>query len=103
MTEKCDEQAISMSRPAKGEAGATGDWRSHRPVLNAAECTDAKQGRETCQRCWVYCPDACISRGAPPLIDLAFCKGCGICSEVCPSRAIGMVPETVHAVCEVGE
>jgi pyruvate ferredoxin oxidoreductase delta subunit len=90
---------IAMSRPAKGEAGRTGDWRSKRPVLAAEVCTDFKQGSETCQRCWVYCPDACISRGVPPLVDLEYCKGCGICAEVCPSGAIEMVQESEHGIC----
>jgi len=94
---------ISMSEPAKGEAGRTGDWRSKRPVLAAQSCTDFKQGRQTCQRCWVYCPDACIERGVPPVVDLDYCKGCGICAEVCPSGAIEMVPEAQHGICALGE
>jgi len=92
-----------MSTPAKGEAGSTGDWRSKRPVMTAAVCTDFKHGKETCQRCWVYCPDACISRGMPPVVDTEYCKGCGICAEVCPSGAIVMVAEAEHGVCEMGE
>lgn len=96
-----DNDLISMSTPAKGEAGKTGDWRSKAPVLDAATCTDAKQGRETCQRCWAYCPDACITRGTPPTIDAEYCKGCGICAEVCPSSAISMVPEAEHGTCRI--
>ncbi len=91
---------ISQSRPAKGEAGRTGDWRSRRPVLDAGTCPAAKQGRETCQICWVYCPDATIARGVPPVIDLEYCKGCGICAEVCPTGAIAMTPEAEHGVCD---
>jgi pyruvate ferredoxin oxidoreductase delta subunit len=92
---------IAMSKPAIGEAGATGDWRSKHPVIDAAACSAAKQGRESCQLCWVYCPDACITRGAPPVIELAYCKGCGICAVECPTKAIEMVAEGEHAACEI--
>ena len=92
---------IAMSKPAIGEAGATGDWRSKHPVIDAAACSAAKQGRESCQLCWVYCPAACITRGAPPVIDLAYCKGCGICAVECPTKAIEMVAEGEHAACEI--
>lgn len=84
---------ISMSSPAPGEGGATGDWRTERPVLDASLCLAVKQGRESCQLCWVYCPDVSIARGVPPAVDLTFCKGCGICAEVCPTAAFRMVPD----------
>ncbi|HOH43755.1 MAG TPA: 4Fe-4S binding protein [Candidatus Hydrogenedentes bacterium] len=29
-------------------------------------------------------------------MDLEYCKGCGICVEVCPSKAIVMEPENVE-------
>jgi len=90
---------IAMSRPAKGEAGKTGEWRSKRPVMDAEVCTAVKQDRIVCQLCWVYCPDASVARGVPPTFDYDYCKGCGICSEVCPSGAISMIPEAIHGVC----
>jgi len=94
---------ISMSRPAVGEAGRTGDWRNNRPVMDAAKCLAVKQGKVTCQICWVYCPDGCIAQGVGPVIDLTYCKGCGICAEECPAGAIEMQPESVHGVCAVDE
>lgn len=94
---------IAMSKPARGEAGRTGDWRSARPVVDASVCIAATQGRITCQICWAHCPDACIEQGAPPVIDLEFCKGCGICADVCPAHAVAMVPEAEHGVCEAAE
>ena len=94
---------ISQSRPSVGEAGATGDWRNEYPVIVAETCVAAKQGKVTCQICWAHCPDACIAQGAPPEIDLTYCKGCGICAEVCPSSAIEMQPEAVHGVCVTDE
>jgi pyruvate ferredoxin oxidoreductase delta subunit len=35
-----------------------------------------------------------ISKTLKPEIDLEYCKGCGICSEECPTKAITMVPES---------
>jgi pyruvate ferredoxin oxidoreductase delta subunit len=92
---------ISMSRPSVGEAGKTGDWRNRRPVMDDSKCLAAKAGKVTCQICWVYCPDVCISQGAGPSIDLTYCKGCGICAEECPAGAIEMVPEEQHGTCEM--
>ncbi len=94
---------ISMSAPSVGEAGRTGDWRSNRPVMVAEACLAVKQGRAVCQLCWVYCPDACISKGVGPAIDLTYCKGCGICAEMCPSGAIEMQPEHEHTGCGLEE
>lgn len=90
---------IAMSRPATGEAGKTGEWRSKRPVMEAALCSAVKLGRETCQFCWAYCPDASVARGVPPTFDYDHCKGCGICAEMCPTGAISMAPEAIHGVC----
>ena len=84
---------IAMSTPSPGEAGETGDWRTERPVLSPARCLAVKQDDLSCQLCWVYCPDVCLAQGVPPAVDLRYCKGCGICAEVCPVDAIRMVPE----------
>ncbi len=84
---------ISMSSPSIGEGGRTGDWRDSFPVIRDSDCLPAKSGKDVCQLCWVHCPDNCIARGAPPVIDLEYCKGCGICAQVCPSHAIDMLPE----------
>jgi pyruvate ferredoxin oxidoreductase delta subunit len=89
-----------MSKPSVGEAGRTGDWRNKRPVLVAREkCLAVKTGKVTCQLCWVYCPDACIAKGIGPEFDLAYCKGCGICAEACPTDAIEMRPEYETGTC----
>lgn len=94
---------IAISRPAIGEAGRTGDWRNSRPVVAMARCLAVKQDKVTCQICWVHCPDGCIARGIGPVIDLAYCKGCGICATECPADAIEMVPEAGHGSCESEE
>ena len=83
-----------MSSPTKGEAGLTGQWRTVRPVVNQEKCTAAKAGKLVCMQCHTYCPEAVIAKEIPVTVDMDYCKGCGICSEVCPAHAIEMVPET---------
>ncbi len=80
----------AASTLAKGEGGATGDWRSHRPVLNKEKCTVVLRNKPVCHLCWLYCPEIVISRTIPPEIDLLYCKGCGICAKECPVDAISM-------------
>lgn len=89
-----DEFMHAHSRPCKGEAGRTGDWRTSRPEIDLARCTPSKSGRPSCFICWLYCPEATIKKTIPVEIDLEYCKGCGICAEECPMGAISMVDET---------
>jgi NADPH-dependent glutamate synthase beta subunit-like oxidoreductase len=53
----------------------------------------------SCDNCYSVCPDnAVLKVGAPGeeyVIDLDYCKGCGLCAAECPSGAISMVPEDV--------
>ena len=75
----------SVSKPVKGCAGDTGEWRSFRPVKDDDKCND-------CLICWIYCPEACIKKTGVE-IDYQYCKGCGICAVECPTGAIVMVKE----------
>lgn len=81
------------STPGIGEAGKTGEWRTSRPVIDVAKCLPAKSSKPSCFQCWLYCPEAVISRTVPLKIDYEYCKGCGVCREVCPVDAITMVAE----------
>jgi pyruvate ferredoxin oxidoreductase delta subunit len=87
MSENSFDERIAVSVPAPGEAGRTGDWRSHTPRIDHERCS----GKDTCLLCWLYCPDGVISRDFPLEIDIEYCKGCGICAEECPRKAITMV------------
>lgn len=87
MAETIRETLVATSKPAKGEAGRTGDWRSQTPVIDQEKCIQ----KESCLYCWLYCPDGVITREFPLEIDLEYCKGCGICAEECPRHAIEMV------------
>jgi phenylglyoxylate dehydrogenase delta subunit len=64
-----------------------GDWRAMRPVVTRERCVK-------CAVCWLYCPVQCVVEKAAWFdINLAACKGCGICAQERPHRAISMVPE----------
>ncbi len=70
----------------------TGDWRSLRPIWDKNKCTH-------CMICQPMCPegailicnqDAAIKRKET---DLDYCKGCGICANVCILKCITMKKE----------
>ena len=52
-------------------------------------CTD-------CDTCFHVCPDVAISKkaGGGYVIDLAHCKGCGVCVEECPRAAVHLRKST---------
>jgi pyruvate ferredoxin oxidoreductase delta subunit len=94
MTERnVDKFTYAHSGLCKGEAGRTGDWRSERPEIDDSKCTPCKNQRPSCFICWLYCPEGVVKRSIPVEIDLEYCKGCGICAEECPTKAITMIEE----------
>ncbi len=90
---KKDENISAMATPAVGEAGKTGDWRDMRPVHDPAKCIPCIKKKSACFLCWLYCPEGVIKATIPLEINLEYCKGCGICAEECPGKAIIMVNE----------
>lgn len=92
ITRNC-EHICGESSPGIGEAGKTGEWRTSLPVIDESKCTPVKRGKASCFICWLYCPEAVISKTIPVQINLEYCKGCGICTEVCPVKAITMIDE----------
>ncbi len=62
------------------------DWRVLKPVFNEELCIH-------CQFCWVFCPDTSIIPKDKKFgeIDYVHCKGCGICSDVCPTNPKSLV------------
>jgi len=97
MSDKRFKILTSASTSGPGDAGRTGSWRVERPVVDYSRCIPAKSGKHACHLCWLYCPDRTISKDIEPLVDLEYCKGCGICAEECPAQAISMVSEEEFA------
>ncbi|MBI4286432.1 MAG: 4Fe-4S binding protein [Chloroflexi bacterium] len=65
----------------------SGQMRVQRPVVNAAKCA-------WCGSCHLFCPTGClIDKDGHFEANLDYCKGCGICAQVCPVQAIAMVRE----------
>jgi len=67
----------------------TSPWRIYRPVIDHEKCT-------RCLNCDIYCPDACWEYNEEKdemELNLEFCKGCLICIEVCPAKALTPVHE----------
>jgi 2-oxoacid:acceptor oxidoreductase delta subunit (pyruvate/2-ketoisovalerate family) len=52
----------------------------------------------SCDNCYGVCPDNAVIKLGPEkqyVIDLDYCKGCGLCAAECPCGAIEMVPEEI--------
>jgi pyruvate ferredoxin oxidoreductase delta subunit len=77
--------------PNKSSIGfMTGDWKTYMPIRDLEKCT-------ICLTCVMDCPEGAI-KWRPELgkieIDYSYCKGCGICANECPVKAITMkMPE----------
>lgn len=68
----------------------TGEWRYRRPAVNKAAC-------RLCGWCSIYCPVGCMKPGGDGYYhpDLDYCKGCGVCVNECPAKAIKLKAEEV--------
>jgi len=80
-----------IARPATALEYKTGSWRSFRPEWIKENCIQ-------CKLCWINCPDMAvkIENGRMAGFIYDYCKGCGICAEICPAKknAIVMKKET---------
>jgi len=74
----------TISYPKKGAMGKTGSWRVFRPTLDKSKCVN-----------WIYCPEGTVTRNKDDTVDIdyEYCKGCGICANVCKVKAITMKRE----------
>jgi len=66
----------------------TGGWRTFRPHFLSQHCND-------CGLCVIYCPEGVVARIGVKRYeaDYDYCKGCGICAEVCSPQDIVMEQE----------
>jgi pyruvate ferredoxin oxidoreductase gamma subunit len=66
----------------------TGNWRTFRPTIDYAKCTD-------CMICYAYCPESAMSVGDDGRVKIDYdnCKGCMICMTECPLRAVSQTRE----------
>jgi pyruvate ferredoxin oxidoreductase delta subunit len=88
-----DPFTVARGKLCTAEAGMTGDWRSSRPEIDSSKCILSKTGNKPCFLCWMYCPEGIVKASIPVQIDYDYCKGCGICAEECPAKAIRMIDE----------
>ncbi|MDR1993578.1 MAG: 4Fe-4S binding protein [Nitrososphaerota archaeon] len=77
--------------PSKSSIGfLTGDWKTYMPIHDSEKCI-------RCLVCAMLCPEGAIHfRPEHNRVEfnLNFCKGCGICANECPAKAIVMkMPE----------
>ena len=52
----------------------------------------------SCDNCFALCPDNAVLKLGPEksyVVDLDYCKGCGLCVEECPTGSMMMEPEEV--------
>jgi 2-oxoacid:acceptor oxidoreductase delta subunit (pyruvate/2-ketoisovalerate family) len=72
--------------PGSAWQNFTGTWRTSTPKYSKETCI-------RCLRCWFSCPEGCIDRLEDDYEkwDYRYCKGCGICADVCPVKAIEMI------------
>jgi pyruvate ferredoxin oxidoreductase delta subunit len=68
----------------------TGDWKTYMPIHGTEKCV-------SCLTCAMLCPEGAICWKADTKtleFNLDYCKGCGICANECPVKAISMsMPE----------
>ena len=65
----------------------TGSWRVFRPIMDKDKCV-------MCENCFIFCPEGCIKEKDGKFeIDYDYCKGCLICEEECPVKAITSIRE----------
>lgn len=81
------EEMIKPHAPAGVFVETNASWRTEKPVLNKEDCV-------SCLLCYLVCPEGTVYKTPNGLeIDYDFCKGCGICANECPKKAIVMVAE----------
>lgn len=86
-----DKEGEDVLRTGNSTLRHTGDWRTFRPTIDYARCTD-------CMICYAYCPESAMSVGPDGKVHIDYdnCKGCMICLTECPLRAITQMREVAR-------
>ena len=80
---RCDqENSWFRAGPVLGQP--VNEWRYVKPIIELSKCNNYGW-------CYLYCPTGCISEEI--VINMDYCKGCGICANECPKDAITMIDE----------
>ena len=80
------EISIAGVCPKSSESFKTGDWKTYMPILDTEKCI-------VCLTCVMLCPDGAINwipDSNKISFDYTFCKGCCICANECPAKALTM-------------
>ena len=74
-----------ITTPGSSMEYKTGTWKAKKPVIDEKKCIH-------CLICYASCPDNCytVKNDKRQNPNLEYCKGCGICANVCPTKAIFM-------------
>ncbi len=94
MSKEC-KKGIVVRRKRKNAKAVESGFLRKEAVKEAGRCLSQREC-EACDTCELLCPDLCITRHEETgevLIDLDYCKGCGICASICPKGAIQMILE----------
>lgn len=79
----------AIADPGTSARNKTGEWRTHKPVIDRNRCT-------YCGVCEIFCPDNAIEVDVGSrriTLNEDYCKGCGICANECPEKCIQMILE----------
>jgi NADPH-dependent glutamate synthase beta subunit-like oxidoreductase len=77
------ERRVSRFEPVWKGIGDAGAVAEAARCFKCGTCVD-------CDNCFHFCPDVAVAKkpGGGYVIDLAHCKGCGVCVEECPRAAL---------------
>ncbi|MCS7139250.1 MAG: pyruvate synthase subunit PorD [Candidatus Nezhaarchaeota archaeon] len=75
-----------IREPGSSVRNRTASWRVFAPNVDRSKCVK-------CLLCWVFCPEGAIEIDEDGFtkVNYTYCKGCGICANECPPKAITMV------------
>ena len=81
-----------LANDDKPTAAPAADARAHAMVAKVMMFQGLAGGNSTCTTCFEQCPPKAISMDQErPVVNVGACDGCGICRDVCPAPAKGIL------------